>query len=332
MLPASQRRALLRLRHEPGDRDGYEGRVPADLTVGSIAARTRRRPRPPGPRCSRRSPAGSIAARTGPSSSHGSPCRAPAVQRRAPLPQDADRAPAAAGAVLPPIKGGLHCGLFSRSMMIVMRHAGTPAIRRRAPLRPVQGEGRRAPVRAPPPFSGGLYCGVIVFQEKTPPYLPLPPSGGRLHCGAHTLIVSPVGPFECSRRSTNGELHCGAKAYGVISGNADAPAVRRRAPLRPILQRAWQRRCSVLPPVNGGLHCGSGVTFSCHPQMASFPPVRGGLHCGGRMFPKLAPFRPGAPVLQRRAPLRQVILVRCPHLHGQCSHCPTAGSIAVTTS
>ena len=36
----------------------------------------------------------------------------------------------------------------------------------------------------------------------------------------------------------------------------------------------------MLPPFDGGLHCGGGLTYPLIQTTLVFPPVTGGLHCG----------------------------------------------------
>ncbi|MGH3403551.1 MAG: hypothetical protein ACRDRJ_13790 [Streptosporangiaceae bacterium] len=60
----------------------------------------------------------------------------------------------------------------------------------------------------------------------------------------------------------------------------------------------------MLPPVNGGLHCG-GVIVACDPnQKLVLPPVNGGLHCGPEVQFGCLLDGKGAPAGQRRAPLQ----------------------------
>ena len=101
-----------------------------------------------------------------------------------------------------------------------------------------------------PLFDGELHCSMSPPSVRGTGVVMVPPFSGGLHCGAHTLIVSPVGPFECPRRSTNGELYSGAKAYGVIS-----------APTR------------MIPPFSGGLHCGPPNSQTCCRNLLGAPAV-----------------------------------------------------------
>ncbi len=131
--------------------------------------------------------------------------------------------------MLPPLSGGLHCGMISVS-------ASNPS---HCMLRP---------------FSGSLHCGV---DRKISPISRSPcsrPDGG-LHCG---IRHAPDG-----RRAqyvlppSDGGLHCGQDNVTPIKVWARcAPAELRRAPLRP--DRVVVRRVDsdhMLPPFDGGLHC-----------------------------------------------------------------------------
>ena len=128
--PAVHRRAPLRHRHPRGDRalpraPAVHRRAPlrphqSPIEVGATG-------------CSRRSPAGSIAAEqsgrdyvTGPACSRRSPAGSIAARPRRAL-DDTAR-------LLPPFTGGLHCGNMPRRSGRSDRRA--PAVHRRAPLRP----------------------------------------------------------------------------------------------------------------------------------------------------------------------------------------------------
>jgi len=111
----------------------------------------------------------------------------------------------------------------------------------------------------------------------------------------------------------------------------------------------------VLPPFNGGLHCGADVLpwltrmidrcsrlstagsiaagslrFRVQILQGVLPPFNGGLHCGSADRNRSpAVTASGAPAFQRRAPLRQMghPALRESQLH-VCSRLSTAGSIA----
>jgi len=112
----------------------------------------------------------------------------------------------------------------------------------------------------------------------------------------------------CSRLSTAGSIAACRAAASPASARSSAPASQRRAPLRPGARRGQPRRGQVLPPLNGGLHCGSvsGLSAGMNPVPCSrlstagsiaavrlggfrighrlvLPPLNGGLHCGCRV-------------------------------------------------
>ena len=137
-----------------------------------------------------------------------------------------------------------------------------------------------------------------------------------------------------------------------------APAYQRRAPLRPVQGGRQRAGAAVLPPINGGLHCGSGTLDRYRCAWQVLPPINGGLHCGPQA--RCPPSRAAtarAPAYQRRAPLRHpggVVLegdsdwvlppingglhcgvrLRTLRAHGnvRCSRLSTAGSIAALLS
>ena len=136
----------------PGVAPTYNGAgVPADpggLHCGRIPTRV------PGfaRRVSRRSRAGSIAARSGLRQERLAPVFPPFNGGLHCGPADL----ASARSVLPPSDGGLYCG--SRIAALAGRHPRAPAVQRRAPLRQ---PGAMAPRQSAcsPPINGGLHCG-----------------------------------------------------------------------------------------------------------------------------------------------------------------------------
>ena len=245
----------------------------------------------------------------------------PAYQRRAPLrPLTRETASRRSGRVLPPINGGLHCGVrvpeARGTRCSRLSTAGSIAATVEPPLR------RRR--RVFPPINGGLHCGASVIGLPPSPGVPayqrraplrqgtrtvltarmvFPPINGGLHCGRHFAFASnassvfpPInGGLHCGdvgvvRRERlipvfppiNGGLHCGKRnAMDVRPGVDGVPAYQRRAPLRPgHAGNPGLGLVRVFPPINGGLHCG----FGCRAEPGSFtpvfPPINGGLHCG----------------------------------------------------
>src|SRR5487761_224702 len=84
----------------------------------------------------------------------------------------------------------------------------------------------------------------------------------------------------------------------------------------------------VLPPINGGLHCGVSCAVRADPGVPVLPPINGGLHCGLQVRVGLLRFLRGAPAYQRRAPLRLALWYARAHSLIPCSRLSTAGSIA----
>ena len=317
--PASQRRAPLR-------------RLPCPAPPGGACP------------CSRLSTAGSIAARHGrvlaawvlPPLNGGLHCGGywlPVCRGRAQvLPPlngglhcgiASDRRPRLRSAVLPPLNGGLHCGR-SWSAGNAVHHAGAPASQRRAPLRLIVAARSLASV---------MVAGAPASQRRAP----LRPGGVAAMCAyrcsrlstAGSIAALPAGavatPRWCSRLSTAGSI--------AAWPSDDVPTNR-----------------PVLPPLNGGLHCGARLPRHHVRRPGVLPPFNGGLHCGppsgwrGNLAPgapafqRRAPLRPTprevhvepvrAPAFQRRAPLRPRPGVdRLARLRA-CSRLSTAGSIA----
>ena len=240
-------------------------------------------------KCSRRPTAGSIAAGTAGGRSRCRRTVLPPLSSGLHCGSGRPRDGTSTARVLPPLSGGLHCGPQTLTRM-------GPA------------------TQVLPPSNGGLHCGNVMNQLLIGQNRMLPPSNGGLHCARHqtaasTAVTAPVreklsanvGISPLSRR-----LHCGAKAYGVISGaNADPPAVQRRAPLRqPLSGPRGRLRRLVLSPSYGGLHCGQHFTGLGNTGKAS------------------------APAVQRRDPLRLCHPSAPGSVPDWCSRRRTAGSIA----
>ena len=254
--------------------------------------------------CSRRSAAGSIAARRR------------ATTRRA------DQV-----GVLPPFNGGLHCGTYRAMPTPSADPAGAPAGGRRAPLRLATGRARcQVPsqavlVRRSTAGSIAAPGQVGDLGERRRRVLPpvrrraplrqpdrrhaarrrprvLPPFDGGLHCGGSPAAPSPV-PV-CSRRSAAGSI--AAQCRGCR--RPARSAARRRAPLRHDVRHVGERMRGVLPPFSGGLHCGSLYSVCLSDCGHMLPPFDGGLHCGGGLTYTADPDHPRVPAGHRRAPLR----------------------------
>ena len=223
--------------------------------------------------------------------------------------------------MLPPFTGGLHCGrLTTRDRMGASHRA--PAVHRRAPLR----HGRAAGATGQaglllPPFTGGLHCGTLSrLSRLAAPCSRRSPAGSIAAPADHARVAvagavcsrrSPAGSIaatrsarqpaasDCSRRSPAGSI--AASDAGPVRGSA-APAVHRRAPLRPPTARPAadaRRRCSRRSPA-GSIAAGwlpaepmpvccsrrspAGSIAASRPPRCCIstllPPFTGGLHCG----------------------------------------------------
>jgi len=154
-------------------------------------------------------------------------------------------------------------------------------------------------------------------------------------------------------------LHCGLEQdFQARYKPTAAPAIRRRAPLRPLGVSRLDDDLQVLPLFTGGLHCGgdNNIRGAKAAAMCSrrspagaplrrqrvldvppryievLPPSNGGLHCasttqvGRHAHPELS-----APAVYRQAPLRLVPFTRVRIPVGQCPRRSTAGPIAAFT-
>ena len=156
-----------------------------------------------------------------------------------------------------------------------------------------------------PPFNGGLHCGMRSTKASgRASAAVLPPFNGGLHCGA----TGPIGRVSrarwCSRLSTAGSI-AASSASAWVAGTAGAPAFQRRAPLRPpAAVGSAMAHGTVLPPFNGGLHCGlTAPRCRARPVPAcSRLSTAGSIAAGERGYGAVA--GDGAPAFQRRAPLR----------------------------
>src|SRR5579875_364434 len=111
-----------------------------------------------------------------------------------------------AAPVIPPITGGLHCGLAA-SVTVWQGDQGHPAHYGRAPLRP-RSSCRTGPARGViPPITGGLHCGSLLARDPNIFIFVIPPITGGLHCGGRDragydrtgTVIPPI----------TGGLHCG---------------------------------------------------------------------------------------------------------------------------
>ena len=109
----------------------------------------------------------------------------------------------------------------------------------------------------------------------------LPPFNSGLHCGQDAkdaLNIPQAGAPAVQQRAP---LRLGVE-HGPDPGVESVPAGQRRAPLRQHRRGdAPVRDDPVLPPINGGLHCGVWVAYRSSSIRRVLPPFTGGLHCGG---------------------------------------------------
>src|SRR6266581_3914638 len=255
--------------------------------------------------------------------------RAPAYQRRAPLRRISSRGHHPPGIpVLPPINGGLHCG----------PDTGTRRAAWNVVLPPINGGLHCGRVETPaftpgswvlPPINGGLHCGLAgrygpdfqlirapAYQRRaplrprepdaSPPARPGAPAyQRRAPLRPHLHPPMAIHAAGCSRLSTAGSIAARHRAAAAAGPRSRAPAYQRRAPLRLILDADTNPDIgAVLPPINGGLHCGVDAFNRYRKTLTVLPPINGGLHCGTTVGEVAACTEGGAPAYQRRAPLR----------------------------
>jgi len=232
--------------------------------------------------------------------------------------------------VLPPFNGGLHCGARTAAIDALtvygcsrLSTAGSIA---------AGWPGKRG-ARSPAPCSRLSTAGSIAAARS------------RTSCRS---------AFRCSRLSTAGSIAARTPPRSACPALWGAPAFQRRAPLRPGCFLVAVATRPVLPPFNGGLHCGMCPTFTpvwtwtgCS-RLSTAGSIAAHLHRqrrervpGAPAFQRRAPLRPAqpslprcsrprAPAFQRRAPLRPGSLAVRPPRHASCSRLSTAGSIAAS--
>ena len=305
--PAVHRRAPLR-RRAAGAAPAVLQRAPA--VHGGLHCGTRRHLAVSVRSCSRRSTAGSIAAR--------SSCQRRSRSRR----------------VLPPFIGGLHCGAPAAG---AARQVECECSRRSsagsiAARRPPIVASRAAGVL--PPFNGGLHCGPRqhAARRREQPRCSRRSRRAPLR-HLHDRPVPAHVISGCSRRSAAGSIaaaDCSRRRRRL----AGAPAVQRRAPLRrraaeSLLTRD-RARCSrrstagsiaasssesrvpwrdpdVLPPFSGGLHCGEQIRVARGTSSARCSRRSAAGSIAAELVLTRRAAAEGAPAVQRRAPLRQLV-------------------------
>ena len=158
--------------------------------------------------------------------------------------------------VIPPSNGGLHCGPPNSDTCSAAETCWVF-----------------------PPFRGGLHCshGWKLYWQVVP--MALLPSDRRLHCGLNHIARIPRCPTCAPAVRRRAPLRPGPLQAHRLR-RADAPAVRRRAPLRRSVPHLLPAAAVVLPPLNGGLHCGTISVSASNPSHGMLPPFNGGLHCG----------------------------------------------------
>ncbi len=182
--------------------------------------------------------------------------------------------------MLPPFNGGLHCGI-SPGGEGGYPSTRAPAFQRRAPLR----HPRRPPVPGRRAGCSRLSTAGSIAACHWPGTRP---RTWRCSCLSTAGSIAAAGSGQrgrparaCSRLSTAGSIAAVRRRSTTPGRCPSAPAFQRRAPLRPAgCPGRDHRHPGVLPPFNGGLHCGRH-----HPCEATGKPE-------------------GAPAFQRRAPLR----------------------------
>ncbi len=212
--------------------------------------------------------------------------------------------------VLPPINGGLHCGT-TVGEVAACTEGGAPAYQRRAPLRHVGPEGRaaarhRAPAyqrRAPlrqllvrPAQRAPLECSRLSTAGSIAARVVLRRRDGdhrvcsRLSTAGSIAAKTPgsrrPGPGQCSRLSTAGSI---AAPSEVATWAAKCSRLSTAGSIAARWSSRGSRRLgTVLPPINGGLHCGFSVSVSCATRSSSAPAyqINGGLHCGKPRLPR----------------------------------------------
>ncbi len=184
--------------------------------------------------------------------------------------------------------------------------------------------------RVLPPINGGLHCGDPSEQPAGPPAKRAPAFQRRAPLRRRRgLVLLALDDGRCSRLSTAGSIAAGFRPGGE-AGEVSCSRLSTAGSIAAARPPECIPGClTVLPPFNGGLHCGlaAGDDFREHlPGAPAFqrraplrrepdvrdhhrarvlPPFNGGLHCGPDPQPGSRTCPPGAPAFQRRAPLRR---------------------------
>jgi hypothetical protein len=173
--------------------------------------------------------------------------RAPAVHRRAPL---------------------RHLCV----VLLIQQPARALAVQRRAPFRrPDAHPGTRPAGQVLPPSSGGLHCGGSCMIGTTGRRPVLLPFNGGLHCGWKVPGGNPPALYMLPPDLRRAPLRLAQRPAG-LHRQVPAPAVYRRAPLRQPRRALHDgARLEMLPPSDGGLHCGrhASLRFSGNSRACS---------------------------------------------------------------
>ncbi len=153
-----------------------------------------------------------------------------------------------------------------------------------------------------PPVNGGLHCGPLrILLPDVAGARSRPSAAGSIAAAPTKFWRTPISA--CSRRSTAGTIAASmpgnqpgtrpsapagprrALLRNARAGHGDhgvrpSPAGQRRALLRPVPVGRVGPIVGLLPPVHGGLHCGTALAFQPLSWFRLLPPVHGGLHCG----------------------------------------------------
>ena len=233
--------------------------------------------------------------------------RRPAPHGRAPLrPVTLDAGGRHADLVVPPLTGGLRCGLLTQAGW-GGPYPSRPAPHGRAPLR----DKTRAvlpglPVRVVPPLTGGLRCGPPVRRGPPQPSRSSRPS----RAGSVAAGTWPGWRRRCRQSSRP------SRAGSVAA--TSPPAAARCCPRRPAphgrapLRRGRPRRPPAGRPASSrpsraGSVAASRAGWSPPPGRPVVPPLTGGLRCGTDYGPAVGPANPGRPAPHGRAPLRPLV-------------------------
>ena len=155
----------------------------------------------------------------------------------------------------------------------------------------------------------------------------LPPSDGGLHCGPRVDLVG-KGANGLLPPSPSG-LHRGLSLpHNLGRLRPGAPAVRRRAPLRLRHRHRADLRGRRAPAVRQRAPLRRVCDLDVGHRAPRAPALEGGLHCDRKPCGLPTPVPVGAPAVQWRAPLRQLVRGVDDQRLAESSRRSAAGSIA----